>query len=124
MTKTFSTAILCGLLLVVAASVRAQEPAARQQQLEQMKQRLQLTPEQVEQVRPILQDEFQKLRALREQSGGGSRRDRMHMGRAARGIRKEADEKLKKILSKKQMEELKKIREERKQQFRERSAGK
>ena len=46
------------------------------------------------------------------------------MGRELRSIQKATDEKLKKILSSKQMDEMKKIREEWRTQFRERASGK
>jgi hypothetical protein len=105
----------------------AQTPAVpdqARQRLEQIKERLKLTPEQVEQVRPIIADEMQKLKALRDSSsGGGSRRDRMKMARELKRIQGDADDQLKKVLSKEQMNELKKIREERRQQLRERAGN-
>ena len=71
--------IILALLLIGSISTRpaaamaaGQEPNApagseqARQRLEQIKERLKLTPEQVEQVRPILADEVQKLKALRE----------------------------------------------------------
>jgi periplasmic protein CpxP/Spy len=91
------------------------------QRLEQIKERLKLTPEQVEQVRPILADEVEKLKVLREKNSGGSRRDRRKMAREFKGIQDDADDRLKKVLSKEQMNELKKIRDERRQQLRDRA---
>jgi hypothetical protein len=96
-------------------------PDQARQRLEQIKERLKLTPEQVEQVRPILADEVEKLKALREKNSGGSRRDRRKMAREFKGIQDEADDRLKKVLSKEQMKELKKIRDERRQQLRDRA---
>jgi Spy/CpxP family protein refolding chaperone len=99
-----------------------QMPEQARQRLEQVKERLKLTPEQVEQVRPILTEEVQKLRALRESNpGGGSRRDRLKMARELKRIQDDADDRLKKILTKEQMNELKKLREERRAEMRERA---
>ena len=98
-------------------------PDQARQRLEQIKERLKLTPEQVEQVRPILSDEVQKLKALRESNSGGSRRDRRKMAREFKRIQGEADDQLKKVLSKEQMSELKKMRDERRQQLRDRAAS-
>jgi len=65
---------------------------------------------------------MEKLKALRESSsGGGSRRDRLKMARELKRIQDDADDQLKKVLSKEQMNELKKIREERRQQLRDRA---
>jgi Spy/CpxP family protein refolding chaperone len=121
--------IILTLLLIGSISPRAsaQEPNApampdqARQRLEQIKERLKLTPEQVEQVRPILTDEVQKLKALREANSGGGRRDRRKMAREFKRIQDDADDQLKKVLSKEQMSELKKLRDERRQQMRERA---
>jgi hypothetical protein len=129
--------IVFALLLIWAMPARAGQegqegqernapPGAEQarQRLEQIKERLALTPEQVEQVRPILQDEVQKLKALRETHSSGGRRDRRKLGRELKHIQGETDDQLKKVLSKEQMKELKKLRDEWRQQLRERAAQK
>jgi Spy/CpxP family protein refolding chaperone len=123
--------LLIGSISTRAAAAVSQEPTApapppavpdqARQRLEQIKERLKLTPEQVEQVRPILSDEVQKLKALREANSGGSRRDRRKMAREFKRIQDEADDQLKKVLSKEQMNELKKLRDERRQQLRDRA---
>jgi hypothetical protein len=102
-----------------AAPAGAEQASKR---LEEIKARLALTPEQVEQVRPILQDEVQKLKALREKRSGGGRRERRKMGRELKDIQGETDDQLEKVLSKEQMKELKKLRDEWRQQLRERAA--
>jgi hypothetical protein len=110
--------------MAVSQEPNTQAPAVpdqARQRLEQIKERLKLTPEQVEQVRPILADEVEKLKALREKGSGGSRRDRLKMGREFKRIQDDADERLKKVLSKDQMNELKKIRDERREQLRDRA---
>jgi hypothetical protein len=106
-----------------AAVANAQQPDRIQQRLEEIKDRLSLTPEQVEQVRPVLTDEAQKLRALRDEYEGDnqSRRSRRSMARELRDIRSDADKKLTRILSKPQMEELKKLREQWREELRDRA---
>jgi hypothetical protein len=98
------------------------QPRAEQarQRLDQIKDRLQLTPEQVERVQPVLADEMQKVKALRDKddAAGQSRRGRLKLARELRDIQDKSDDQLKTILSQPQMEEMKKIREERRQQLR------
>jgi len=82
-----------------------------------MKDRLQLTPEQEEQVRPIFIDELRQLKALRDKyvnddADQGRRRGRLKMARELKDIQKATDDKLKPILTSPQMDELKKIRQE------------
>jgi isopropylmalate/homocitrate/citramalate synthase len=93
------------------------------ERLEQLKARLKMTPEQVERVRPVLIEEAQKLKALREKADdtGESRRARRKLARELRAIQDRTDDQLKKVLSKEQMNELKKIREERREQLRDRA---
>jgi hypothetical protein len=71
-------------------------------------------------MRPVLTDELQKLRAVREKYSGRdqNRRTRLQMARELRDIQDSTDEQLKKIISKEQMEELKKIRREWREQRR------
>jgi Spy/CpxP family protein refolding chaperone len=122
--------IILTLLLIgtLPGRAAAQEPTApavpeqARQRIEQIKERLKLTPEQVEQVRPILADEVQKLKALRESNSGGGRRDRRKMAREFKRIQGETDDQLKKVLSKEQMKELKTLRDEWRQQMRDRVA--
>ena len=92
-----------------------------QQRLQEIKDRLKLTPEQEEQVKPIVMDEFQQLKAMRDKhSGDTSRRGRMKMMREARDIQSDTENKLAKVLNKDQMAELKKMREQWRAQARER----
>jgi hypothetical protein len=124
--------IILTLLLIGSipthSGTAAQEPSApavpeqARQRIEQIKERLKLTPEQVEQVRPIFADEVQKLKALREKNSGGGRRDRRKMAREFKRIQGETDDQLKKVLSKEQMKELKALRDEWRQQMRDRVA--
>jgi hypothetical protein len=122
--KTRRFVAIFAMLLTFSLSGAAQESAQQrkeqfQERLQKIKERLALTPEQVEQVRPVLTEEMQELKAVREKySGGQSRRSRLQMGRELRDIRNSTDDKLRTILSKKQMDELKRIREESREQLR------
>jgi hypothetical protein len=114
--------ILTGALL---SPGYAQENAAPQrseqfqQRLQQFKERLHLRPEQIEQVRPILVEEAQKMKEVRDRHAGEqNRRARLGMARELKGIQGSADDKLKKVLDKEQMKELKKMREEAREKFR------
>ena len=120
--KTKGLMTIFAVLLTVSVPVAGQQRSEQvQERLRKFKERLELTPEQVEQVRPVLMEEMEKLKAARDKhSGDQNRRGRLKMARELRSIQDSTDEQLRKILSKKQMDELKKIREETRQQFRER----
>lgn len=68
----------------------------------------------LERLRSVLVEEADKLRALRDEKANQnqSRRQRLQTARQAQDIRKETDARLAKILSKDQMAEMQKIREE------------
>ncbi len=119
------------VLAPAAAGQNAGTPGNRdnqqrlQQRLEDIKRRLNLTDAQMEQIRPVLASEAEKLRAVLEKRGDGgqSRRDRRNMAKEVRAIRSDADDALKRILTKPQMAELEKVREEWRDEFRKRSGG-
>ncbi len=115
------------VLAPAAAGQNAGTPGNRddQQRLEDIKRRLNLTDAQMEQIRPVLVSEAEKLRAVLEKRGDGgqSRRDRRNMAKEVRAIRSDADDALKRILTKPQMAELEKVREEWRDEFRKRSGG-
>ncbi|MBX5496518.1 MAG: hypothetical protein IRZ15_14390 [Bryobacteraceae bacterium] len=126
MRRTFVAFVAAGSLLLPGAFAQQQSEQAREERIEQAKQRMEeirqrlnLTPEQQEQIRPILMEEFERLRALRERAGSGSRRDRRQMARELRDIQSDTEKKLKPILTPEQMEEYRKIREEARSRFRE-----
>jgi hypothetical protein len=93
------------------------------ERLQEIRERLALAPDQEERVRPVLMEEMQKLKALREKYGNESqnRRTTVKMARELKEIRSAADDQLKQILTKRQMDELKKIREERRDELKSRS---
>lgn len=103
----------------------ARQDASRQQTLEQVRQRLEqikdrlgLTPEQVEQVRLVLIDELQQIREMQKDYRPLSegRMSEIRRARELQKIERATDKKLEKILSQKQMDELKKVREELRQE--------
>src|SRR5262245_33203864 len=125
MRNAIAAVVTLSLSLVIPAFAAQDKGALRnpeqlRERLEELKLRLELTPEQVEQIRPVLREEFQKLKAVRDKYNeqGRKRRTRLQMARELRKIQDATDNQLKKILSKKQMEELKKIRQGRREQIR------
>lgn len=128
--KTQFFLVLSALLLMLGLPGMAQQATGQdkreqlQQRLDEIKERLALTPEQVDQIRPVLVDELQQMKAVRDQYGDSpNRRTRLKMAREVRGIQSATDDKLKTFLSKMQMDELKKIREEMREEFRQRRNG-
>src|SRR5215475_3215150 len=125
MRNAIAAVLTLSLSLVIPAFAAQDKSAPRnpeqfRERLEELKSRLELTPEQVEQIRPVLREELQKLKAVRDKYNeqGRNRRTRLQMARELRDLRDATDNQLKKILSKKQMQELKKIRQERREQVR------
>lgn len=115
-------ALLCSTGLMASP---ARQDASRQQTLEQVRQRLEqikdrlgLTPEQVEQVRLVLIDELQQIREMQKDYRPLSegRMSEIRRARELQKIERATDKKLEKILSQKQMDELKKVREELRQE--------
>jgi hypothetical protein len=112
---------ILAVLLGTTFSALAGEPERDPQQAERVLQRFQevqdrlsLTPGQAEQVRPLLAGVFLSMKAVRDDYGveNQTRRSRRRMARELRAIRSHADERLKMILSRAQMDELKTIRRE------------
>lgn len=122
---TLATMALALLLTSFASAFASQDASAPrraevQQRIDELKERLALTPQQVDQIRPVLEDELDKLKALRDRyaDGGQGRRQRRAMAREFREIQRAADQRLRDILTKEQMSELQKVREERREKLR------
>jgi Spy/CpxP family protein refolding chaperone len=114
--------ILC-LSLALAPALPAQQEAPRR--VEQLQNRLQLTPEQVQKIRPILEEEAEKLREIRAKyQGSTDRRSRAKMLRELQDVQQSIERRITPILTKEQQAEWKKIREERRAELRERAAAK
>jgi len=101
------------LSLVFLLLASAQQPNERDldrlfERIDKVRSRLELTPQQVEQIRPILRDEFLKFRDVQDKYDGQDQnaRTRLRMARELKDIQDETDDRLKKILTKKQMTEL------------------
>ena len=93
-----------------------------QERMTAMKARLKLTPEQIEQMRPIVMEELKKVQdvASKYQASDQRPRTKLKMARQKKEIRTDADAKLKPILSPEQMAELENMRQERREEFRQR----
>jgi hypothetical protein len=128
--KTMVAFLILVLASALAASAGQEQVSAEnleqlRQRFEEIRKRLDLTPEQAEQVRPVLVEELQKLKALQDKYAAGNQnlRARLEALRDLRDIRSATNAKLQKILSKEQMDEMEEIREEWREQFRERGAA-
>jgi hypothetical protein len=118
-------AIACTFCLGVAAAQpsRLEAPSAEeiQHRLEAAKARLNLTPEQEQRLRPIVEEEAKELRAIQQQYGGTtSRQDKRMALQEARAVQKESRAKLEGILTREQMSEWDEIRSEARARFRQR----
>jgi len=89
------------------------DKAAALQKLEKMSAALQLTPQQKQQVRPILMEEAPKLRALKENTSLGPLQKAMQM----RQIADATDAKLKPILNPQQYQTWEQMRAQERQQM-------
>ena len=117
--------LLVGVLGAGIVHAQGARPAARspemQQRIAQAKQRLQLTPQQETQLRAILQEEAQKLRAIRDKYAN----DTTLQGRGARSrelqtVQEDLHAKLQGVLSPAQLDEWDRMAAERRAQARER----
>jgi len=91
-----------------------------QKRLAEAKTRLNLSDEQVTKLKPLILEELQKLRALRDaHAGDTSVRARRAKLRDAKAIQRHFDENLEKILTKDQLKEWKKLRSERREKLKE-----
>lgn len=121
--------VIVALAVLVAApsSAAEAEPSKEQRQqaaelkIEELKERLKLTPEQEQRLAPLVQDRNAKLKALRERSGDApSRRERRAMLKEARGIQENFIEQVEPVLTKEQLKEWEAIRTELRETARER----
>ena len=119
-------AILCALLMGMApvATVGAQTPGpgphgrSPDQIVAAMKTRLGLTEEQEAQVKPVLEDEFVKRRAILETSQGQGPEGRSSLRGELQKLRSATDQRLGAILTKAQMDEYRNMQQEARQHMR------
>ena len=119
--------VALAVLLGGPSSAAEAEPSKEQRQqaaelkIEELKERLKLTPEQEQRLAPLVQDRNAKLKALRERSGEApSRRERRAMLKEAREIQEDFVEQVEPILTKEQLKEWEAIRAELRETARER----
>jgi len=115
------------VLLALAVTFAFASPAAAHRKgpkkspediLAHMTDRLQLSDEQAEQIRPIIEDQVTKRRELFQKYHEQGRESRGQMRSEMQTLIEETDKQLEPILSDDQMAELKKMREERPQRMR------
>jgi len=120
MSKTKGMACVLWAAVAAAALVQAQD-AAKEERIEKLedrlanwKQRMNLTPAQVEQVRPIVIEELKKAGAEVIVYNDSSKlpRDKIRLARDLKRIREDSDKKLQPVLTGAQMATLKQIRAE------------
>ncbi len=133
MIKPFTKFALMLAMLAFGSLALSQDDRAAQaeEQIRQVLERLDLTDEQIEQVKPILENSFESRRAvmasygidIESREGGGEKlglRKARSMRRDLDKIQEDTNAELKEILSAEQFDELEIIQQERRDQMRER----
>jgi Spy/CpxP family protein refolding chaperone len=105
---------------LLPAPASAQDPPPARERLEEYGKRLNLTPEQREKIRPILEAELSRVREIRDKYQTETRRERRQMLRELRAVQEDIQKQIEPILTKEQKAEWKKIREERREELRDR----
>jgi hypothetical protein len=104
-----------------AAEVTDEQRQALQVKIEELRERLALTPEQEAKIAPLVQERNEKLKALRGSLGEQpSRRERFGMLREAKGIQEAFVEQVDPLLTKEQKKEWEVIRKEMREAAKER----
>ena len=117
-------AMLAGILALAASLSVAQapqaDPAAIQAVIEEARARLKLTPEQEAQIKPMVLDRNQKLKAIREKyAGDSSRRAKRAMFKEAQPVVDNYQARVRTILDDQQEAEWEKMRAEAKERLKE-----
>jgi len=127
MSKIMGMAGLVWVALAAAPLIHAQD-ATKEERIEKLedrladwKQRMNLSPEQVEQLRPIVMEELKKAGAEMIVYNNTSKlpRDKLRLARDLKRIRDDSDKKLQPILTGAQMATLKQIRAENREELKE-----
>ena len=120
MKKSFLLLAAAGLLATAPSFAQTQPTRTPEQraerQTENLTRQLGLTPDQAAKVERILQAQRQEAQALRQQSGG----DRRALAQSLKAGRAKYDEQLRAVLSPDQYTKYNQLRDERREQMRER----
>ncbi|HXR36175.1 MAG TPA: hypothetical protein VN754_09525 [Candidatus Binataceae bacterium] len=128
MPKTYRIALIGAL---AAGCLLAQDPSPQSQpqfedrlnqRMQQLKDQLQVTPEQTDQIRPLFVDEIRQFKALLDKYGdprSASLLTKRKMRLESRSIQERTDDQLKTIFSKQQMKDFERLREQWRQERRE-----
>jgi hypothetical protein len=109
----FVLVALSGITMTPAAELTDTQQEAIETKIQALRERLALTPEQEQKIAPLLEARNAKLRDLRAKYGDApSRRDKLAMLREAKAIQQSFDAQLRPILTKEQMNEWQKFRDE------------
>lgn len=113
--RSFFAALILAVLCIVGAphAATAAEPDAAQLGMEQLRERLALTPDQEARIAPLVQARNQKLQALRgSMDADASRRQKRGALKEAREIQSEFVEKVEPLLTDTQKKEWEALRKE------------
>lgn len=112
--------VLTLVALLAAAQEPATDPASLQAALQEARTRLQLTPEQEAQLKPLMQERNAGLKAIREKyAGDDSRRARRAMFREAEPVVENYQARVRTILNDAQVAEWEKMRAESRERLKE-----
>lgn len=118
-------AALCAALLASPVSAQGHRrggPPDVETRLSHLTEKLDLSDEQREQLRPLLEEHDEKLRALLDRARSGEA-DRASLRGDLSDLQRDLDQKLEALLTEEQMDEFRKFRDEQRQRTRERRAG-
>ena len=102
------------VVLLVHFPAQAQEPEEPGARIQRLDERLHLSEDQREQIRPIIEQEAKNVKEIRSKyEGETSRRSRLKMFGELRGVQQDAIKRIDPLLSKEQRVEWEKIRMER-----------
>jgi Spy/CpxP family protein refolding chaperone len=120
MLRTFVLVLCLAVVPAYAQQAASSQDRAEQarERIAQLQSRLKLTPEQVERLKPIIQQEVQELRAVRDKyASEASRRAKVSMAREMKGIQQKYEGSVAAILTPEQAREWNEIKQERKQEM-------
>ena len=118
----FSFAVVFAIYLACTQPCTAAEsPAPAQMNIEDLRARLALTPDQQAQMAPLVEERKAKMAGIRSKlSAATSRRDKRSVLQEAKVIQDDFNSKVEPVLTQEQQAEWKKIREESREQMKER----